>query len=55
MFKISKMKPISKVDERNILNYTPIFILPVFSKILEKIMYIRLNSFIENNNTLSND
>jgi hypothetical protein len=48
MFKISKIKPISKGgDERNILNYRPIFILPVFSKMLEKIMYKRLNSFIE--------
>jgi hypothetical protein len=32
-----------------------ISILPVFSKILEKIMYKRLNSFIENNNILSNE
>jgi hypothetical protein len=42
MFKISKIKPISKGgDERNILIYRPISIL---SKILEKIIYKRLNS-----------
>jgi hypothetical protein len=39
MLKISKMKPIPKGgDKRDILNYRPISILSVFSKILEKIM-----------------
>jgi hypothetical protein len=56
MFKISKIRPILKGgDEINISNYRPISILPVFSKILEKIMYKRLNSFIEKNNVLSNE
>jgi hypothetical protein len=37
MFKISKIKPISKGgDERNTLNYRPISILSVFSKILKR-------------------
>jgi hypothetical protein len=55
MFKISKIRPILKgEDESNISNYRPISILPVFSKILEKIMFKRLNSFIEKNNILSN-
>jgi hypothetical protein len=38
MFKISKIKPISEGgDERNILNYRLISILPVFSEILQKV------------------
>jgi hypothetical protein len=54
MLKILKIKPIPKGDEREILNYRPISILSVFSKILEKILCKRLNSFIEKNNILSN-
>jgi hypothetical protein len=41
-------------DERDVLNYRPILILPVFKKILEKLMCKRLNSFIGKNNVLSN-
>jgi hypothetical protein len=48
MLKISKIKPIPKGgDKRDILNYRPISILSVFSKILEKIMCKGLNSYIE--------
>jgi hypothetical protein len=55
MLKTSKIKPIPKGgDERDILNYRLISILSVFSKILEKIMCKRLNSFIEKKNILSN-
>jgi hypothetical protein len=55
MLKISKIKPIPKGgDEREILNYRPISILSVFSKIQENITCKRLNSFIEKNNILSN-
>ena len=34
-------------------NYRPISLLPTFSKILEKIMYNRLSTYLENNNLLS--
>jgi hypothetical protein len=51
MLKISKIKPIPKGgDKRDILNYRQISILSLFSKILEKIMCKRLNSYIEKNN-----
>jgi hypothetical protein len=46
---LSKIKPIPKGDETDILNYRPIATLPVFSKILEKIMCKGLNSFIKKN------
>jgi hypothetical protein len=51
MLKLSKIIPIPKNgDERVIANYRPISILSVFSKILEKIMYKRLISFLHKNN-----
>jgi hypothetical protein len=54
MLKISKIKPIPKGgDKGDILNYRPISILSLFSKILEKIMCKRLNSYIEKNNILT--
>ncbi len=52
--KIAKIVPIFKSgDPRNIDNYRPISLLSNFSKILEKIMYLRLTSFLETNNILS--
>jgi hypothetical protein len=55
MLKLSKIVPIPKSgDVRDMSNYRPISILPVFSEILEKIMCKRLNSFIGKNNILSN-
>jgi hypothetical protein len=36
-------------------NYRPILILPVFSKILEKIVYNRLVAFVKKHNILSKD
>jgi len=54
-FKVAKVLPIFKKGERlNIENYRPISLLSGFSKILEKIMYNRLVSFLECNNILSN-
>ena len=45
--KIAKVTPIFKKGEHNLFtNYRPISVLSVFSKILEKIMYSRLMSFI---------
>ena len=55
MMKLAKIKPLfKKGDRRNIQNYRPIFILSAFSKILEKLMYNRLLSFLKKHNTLTN-
>ena len=37
-------------DKKNVANYRPISILPSFSQILEKIIYIRLMNHLETNN-----
>ncbi len=51
--KIAKVIPLHKSDDKcNISNYRPISVLPVFSKILEKIMYCRLSNFLTSNNTI---
>jgi len=55
MMKLAKIKPLfKKGDRRNIQNYRPIFILSAFSKILEKLMYNRLLSFLKKHDTLTN-
>ena len=52
--KIARISPIYKSDDRLcISNYRPISVLSVFSKILERIMYDRLLSFLNTNNILS--
>ena len=54
LLKIALVKPIYKAGERNMFtNYRPISLLPVFSKILEKIIYSVLNSFLVENEILS--
>ena len=51
--KIAKVCPIFKTDDRcEISNYRPISVLPVFSKILEKLLYKRLLSFLNMHNIL---
>ena len=51
--KIAKVIPVfKKGDKENIENYQPISILPVFSKVLERIMYNRLYEYFMNNNLL---
>ena len=51
--KIAKVIPIYKSGEiSNLSNYRPISLLPAFSKLLEKIMYNRLLSFINKHNIL---
>ena len=51
--KIARVVPIFKKGARNVLNnYRPISILSVFSKLLEKLVYNRLLSFITKNNIL---
>ena len=48
--KIAKVIPVfKKGDKENIENYRPISILPVFSKVLERIMYNRLYEYFMNN------
>jgi len=52
--KIAKVIPIFKNDDKKqISNYRPISVLPIFSKILEKIMCKRLFSYLEQNNLLT--
>ncbi|MBY0581213.1 MAG: endonuclease/exonuclease/phosphatase family protein, partial [Rickettsiales bacterium] len=51
--KIAKVIPIFKTgDPTNITNYRPISVLPVFSKILEKIMHNRVYTYLINNKLL---
>lgn len=51
--KIAKIIPVFKSgDAMTITNYRPISVLPLFSKILEKLMYNRLMSFIGQNKIL---
>jgi hypothetical protein len=48
--KLAKVIPIYKSeDKKSVANYRPISILPVFSKILEKLMHIRLSEFLDKN------
>jgi len=48
------IKPVLKNgDNKNVANYRPISILPSFSKILEKIIYVRLMNHLETNNILA--
>jgi len=42
-----------KGDSRDVSNYRPISLLPVFSKLLEKLMYNRLVEFTERNEVLT--
>ena len=53
ILKESKIKPLFKKGEKNIQNYKPIALLSTFSKILEKIFFIRLVDFLSKNNILS--
>jgi len=54
--KTAKVVPIFKCDNKRLVNnYRPISVLPVFSKILEKIMYNRLISFMEKNKYLTDN
>ena len=49
-FKTAKIIPIyKKGDSKNITNYRPISLLSCFSKLLEKIVQVRLTNFLEKN------
>ena len=51
--KIAKESPIFKNDKKDLLtNYQPISVLPCFSKILKRIMYDRLYSYVTENKIL---
>lgn len=51
--KTAKVIPVYKSRDRHTLsNYRPVSLLPQFSKILEKIFYIRLDDFITKHNVL---
>jgi hypothetical protein len=51
--KFSEIKPIYKKGDKTLIsNYRPISLLPVFSKIFEKIIYKRLYDYLTLNNIL---
>ena len=48
--KLAKVIPLYKSENKKLVtNYRPISVLPVFSKILEKLMHIRLYEFLDSN------
>ena len=54
--RIAKVFPIYKSDKKYVLsNYRPIFALPCFSRILERIMYNRLYNYLNENETLNDE
>ena len=51
--KIAKVIPLFKSDDPSLIkNYRPVSVLPIFSKIFERLMYNRLHSFLEKNKIL---
>ena len=51
--KVARVVPIYKSQDQKVLNnYRPVSVLPVFSKILEQIMFNRVQSFIDKENLL---
>ena len=54
--KIAQVIPLFKYGEQDIFtNCRPVSVLPAFSKILERVMYIRLFRFLNNHNILSDN
>jgi hypothetical protein len=54
--KYSEVQPLFKKGEKNeITNYRPISLLPSFSKIIEKIIYNRLVSYLTEYNILADE
>ena len=57
-FKNAKVKPIFKLNSKDsdllclMSNYRPISLLPIFSKILEKLVALKLTKFLDENNLL---
>ncbi len=55
VFKPSKVVPVyKKGNTTDMTNYRPISLLPIFGKLVEKIFYKRLSSFVEKQHILSN-
>ena len=53
--KIAKVIPIHKKDDPLLCkNYRPISLLPIFSKILEKLIYKRMYCFLDDNHLIYN-
>ena len=53
--KIAKVIPLFKGGEsKYLINYRPVSVLPVFSKVLEKLMYDRIMEFVKDNDVLYN-
>ena len=53
--KMAKVVPIHKSGDASIFNnYRPISVLPIFSKILERIIYNRLHNFLEHCHLIDN-
>ena len=51
--KIARVTPIFKADDKLLMsNYRPVSVLPVFSKILERLMYNRLLHYLQVNDLL---
>ena len=54
-FKIAQVIPVHKKGPQSVMsNYRPISLLPIFNRLLEKLMYNRLMNFIEKNKILYN-
>ena len=52
--KTGKITPIYKKDNRELIeNYRPVSTLPIFGKIFEKLIYVRLYDFLSSKDTLS--
>jgi hypothetical protein len=55
-FKVAKVVPVYKSgDPFDMNNYRPISLLCTFSKILEKVVFLRLMQYLNDNNLLSED
>ena len=53
VFKISRIVPIFKTgDNTSKFNYRPISVLSFFSKVFEKLVYFRLNAFLDSHNVI---
>ena len=54
--KVAKVLPLYKSgDTNNVSNYRPNSILPIFSKLFEKLLYSRLKNFFDINHVINND